>query len=61
MSKMERKKKVLLTLMNDWGKLCKESLSEVKRKNGAYMLGYVSGELNAIKIIRKFIEEIWGK
>jgi len=61
MAEMERKKKVLLTLMNDWEKLCKESLSSVKRENGAYMLGYVSGELNAIKIIRKFIEEIWRK
>jgi len=61
MDKMERKKNVLLTLIDDWEKLCKKSLSKKRIKNDPYSVGYISGELKAIEIIRKFIEEAWRK
>ena len=64
--KMERKKTVLLNLLDDWEKLCKKSLSKIIRNEKVYKVkkspfarGFISGELKAIVIMRKFIEEAW--
>ena len=61
MSKMERKKVVLLTLVDDWQKLCKKSLSKLNPEKQPYARGFILGELNAILIMKKFIEEAWRK
>jgi len=61
MEKMERKKIVLLTLIDDWEKLCKRSLLKFKVKKNPYACGFISGELKAIEIMRKFIKEAWRK
>jgi len=59
--KMERKKTVLLTLVDDWEKLCKKSLSKRTVKKHPYTFGFISGELKAIEIMKQFIEEAWRK
>ena len=59
MEKMERKKVVLLTLLDDWEKLCRETISKLGSGKYPYTRGFISGELNAIKIIRNFIDEAW--
>ena len=61
MDKMERKKTVLLTLVDDWEKLCKKSLSKFKIEKSPYGFGFISGELKAIGIMKSFIEEAWRK
>ena len=57
--KMERKKTVLLNLIDDWEKLCKKSLSKLSVKRNPHTCGFISGELKAIVIMRKFIDEAW--
>lgn len=59
--KMEKKKAVLLTLIDNWKKLCEKSLSKRRVKRDPYSLGYISGELKAIEIMKEFIDEAWRK
>ena len=61
MEKMEEKKVIVLNLIDDWQKLCKKSLSKLSVKENPYSFGIISGELAAIEIMRKFIEEAWRK
>ncbi len=55
--KIEKKEVILLTLIDDWEKLCKKSLSKRGVKKDSYSLGYISGELKTIEIMKQFIEE----
>ena len=59
--KMGRKKTVLLNLIDDWEKLCRKTLSKLSSGKHPYSIGFISGELNAIKIMKNFIEEAWRK
>ncbi|HEC63820.1 MAG TPA: hypothetical protein ENI23_00835 [bacterium] len=56
-TKMERKKEVLFTLLDDWEKLCRKSLLKLVGKKASYTRGYISGELNTIEIMKQFTEE----
>ena len=58
-TKMERKRDVLLKLIDDWEKLSEEALKleEVKKSN--LLIGEIFGELRVLGILKKFIIEAW--
>ena len=49
---------VLLTLIEDWEKLCRKSLSNKKVRKDPLAFAEIIGEFLAIKTIKKFIIEI---
>lgn len=55
----ETGKTILLTLIDDWERLCKKSLSKLKVKKSPYTVGLIRGELKAILTMKKFIIKAW--
>jgi hypothetical protein len=52
---LQKKKAVILTLLDELQENCEESLSKKSIKKDKYAFGHVSGELEIIHIMKKFI------
>ena len=60
-TKMERKRDVLLKLIDDWEKLSKEALKLKEVKKSKLLIGEIFGELRALGIMKKFIIKAWRR